>query len=144
MSIIRFAFCVLMWGLTGNEVVNAQKTPAREEIVKPIRNESFNKNGACKERRQGGNPRTVDGMLVFDGSQDGDRQVDPQIAVGGDHVLHGTNSGLIIYDKAGNFVSGVNQNCFNGGIDPKLYFDLHNKCLYSIYGIHGIKKSSSQ
>ncbi|MFN7843938.1 MAG: hypothetical protein ACK5YR_00180 [Pirellula sp.] len=127
MNIVRFTICILIGVAIGTEVANAQKPPAREEVITPIRNESFNKNGSCKERRQGGNPRTVDGMLVFDGSQDGNRQVDPQIAVGGDHVLHGTNSGLIIYDKAGNFVSGVNQNCFNGGIDPKLYFDIHNK-----------------
>ncbi|MDA7980790.1 MAG: hypothetical protein MPJ50_18700 [Pirellulales bacterium] len=95
--------------------------------MQPIRNVSFNKNGTCRERRQGGNPREVSGHLVFDGSQDGDRQVDPQIAVGGGYVLHGTNSGLIIYDKQGHFVQGVSQRCFNGGIDPKLFYDPHNK-----------------
>ena len=58
---------------------------------------------------------------------DGNRQVDPQIAVGGGYVLHGTNSGLIIYSKQGQFVQGVHQNCFNGGIDPKLFFDPHNR-----------------
>ncbi len=100
--------------------------PVRSEVVHPIRNVSFNKNGACRERRSGGNPRQVGGYLVFDGASDGNRQVDPQIAVGGGHVLHGTNNGLIIYDKRGNFVSGVSQRCFNGGIDPKLFFDAHN------------------
>jgi hypothetical protein len=58
---------------------------------------------------------------------DGNRQVDPQIAVGGGYVLHGSNHGLIIYDKMGNFVQGVRQSAFNGGIDPKLFFDPHNK-----------------
>ncbi|MCP4452956.1 MAG: hypothetical protein GY809_15955 [Planctomycetes bacterium] len=101
--------------------------PARTEIVKPIRNESFNKNGTFKERRQGGNPREVSGYLAFDGSMDGNRQVDPQIAVGGGYVLHGTNLGLIIYNKKGHFVQGVHQKCFNGGIDPKLFFDPHNR-----------------
>jgi hypothetical protein len=58
---------------------------------------------------------------------DGNRQVDPQIAVGGGYVMEGTNSGLIIYNKKGEFVQGVSQKCFNNGIDPKLFFDIHNK-----------------
>jgi len=65
--------------------------------------------------------------LVFDGANDGNRQVDPQIAVGGNYVLHATNTGLIIYSKKGEFVQGVSQRCFNGGIDPKLFFDAHNQ-----------------
>ena len=101
--------------------------PSRTDIVKPIRNETFNKNGSCRERKQGGNPREVAGYLLFDGAMDGNRQVDPQIAVGGGYVLHGTNSGIIIYDKKGNFVQGVPQSCFNGGIDPKMFYDRHNK-----------------
>ena len=101
--------------------------PSRTEVVTPLRKETFNKNGKCRPRKQGGNPRQVSGYLAFDGSMDGNRQVDPQIAVGGGYVLHGTNSGLIIYDKQGNFVQGVHQNCFNGGIDPKLFYDRNNK-----------------
>ncbi len=101
--------------------------PVRSEVIPPIRSASFNHEGQSEERKQGGNPRDVAGLLVFDGSQDGDRQVDPQIAVGGGHILHGTNSGLIIYDKAGNFIEGVRQSAFNNGIDPKLFFDPHNQ-----------------
>ena len=71
--------------------------------------------------------RMVNGYLVFNGSMDGNRQVDPQIAVGGGYVLHGTNSGLVIYDKKGNYVEGVSQKCFNDGIDPKMFYDVHNK-----------------
>ena len=41
--------------------------------------------------------------------------------------MEGSNSGLIIYDKKGQFVQGVSQKCFNNGIDPKLFFDIHNK-----------------
>ena len=67
------------------------------------------------------------GILLFDGSMDGNRQVDPQIAVGGGYVLHATNNGIVIYNKSGEFVSGVRQNCFNGGIDPKLFYDSHNQ-----------------
>lgn len=69
----------------------------------------------------------INGYQVFNGSLDGNRQVDPQIAVGGGFVLHGTNSGLIIYNKQGEFVQGVSQKCFNNGIDPKLFFDIHNR-----------------
>ena len=102
-------------------------SPVRTEIIQPIRNLSFNKNGKCKERKLGGNPRTASGLLVFDGATDGNRQIDPQIAVGGGHILHGTNTGLIIYNKKGEFVQGVSQRCFNGGIDPKLFYDAHNE-----------------
>ena len=99
----------------------------RSETVSPIRNASFTKGGAARVRRQGGNPRRVGGILVFDGSLDGNRQVDPQIAVGGGHVVHATNSGVVIYDKSGNWVAGVPQSEFNGGIDPKLFFTPHQR-----------------
>jgi hypothetical protein len=101
--------------------------PARTDTITPLHNDTFNKNGTVKERKQGGNSRDVNGLLVFNGSGDGDRQVDPQIAVGPKHILHGTNSGLIVYDKKGNFVQGVGQKAFNDGIDPKLAYDIHNK-----------------
>jgi hypothetical protein len=101
--------------------------PVRSELVQPIRNASFNKGGKAKKRVQGGNPRQLNGYLVFDGALDGNRQVDPQIAVGGGYVFHGTNSGFTIYDKEGNYVDGVPQSEFNGGIDPKMFFDVNNR-----------------
>lgn len=101
--------------------------PVREEVIRPFRKASFNNDGKCSQRKQGGNLRDVNGYQVFDGSTDGNRQVDPQIAIGGGYVLHGTNSGLIVYDKQGNFIQGVSQRCFNNGIDPKLFFDNHNR-----------------
>ncbi|HTQ09063.1 MAG TPA: hypothetical protein VMI31_03240 [Fimbriimonadaceae bacterium] len=101
--------------------------PVRTEVVTPIHEASFNKGGAAKKRIQGGNPHVIDGHLLFEGSSDGDRQVDPQIAVGGGCVLHGTNGGLVIYDKKGNYVDGVPQSEFNNGIDPKLFFDPNNR-----------------
>ena len=115
---------VCLWSNVG--VADVIK-PVRSEVVSPIRNETFNKNGTCRERKRGGNPRQVSGYLVFDGADDGNRQVDPQIAVGGGYVLHATNNGVIIYNKKGEFVQGVSQNCFNGGIDPKLFYDTHNQ-----------------
>lgn len=117
---------LVLLSIAGPQVVADDINPARSEVITPIRNESFNKNGTFPERRLGGNPRTVNGVLVFDGATDGNRQVDPQIAVGGDHVLHATNNGLIIFSKKGEFVQGVSQRCFNGGIDPKLFYDRHN------------------
>lgn len=101
--------------------------PVRTEIISPIHADSFNKGGTAKNRRQGGNPRMVGGNLMFDGATDGNRQVDPQIAVGGGYILHATNLGLVIYDKKGNYVDGVSQNEFNGGIDPKLFYDPNNR-----------------
>lgn len=101
--------------------------PVSTEVVKPIRNASFNKGGSAKKRVQGGSPRQINGLLVFDGASDGNRQVDPQIAVGGGKVFHATNLGLVIYTKEGKYVDGVPQSEFNGGIDPKLFFDPHNR-----------------
>ena len=119
--------------LVGQSVAAAQKQdaenevkPVRHEVIQPLHKTSFDNEGKCRQRKQGGNPRKVNGYHVFDGSQDGNRQVDPQIAVGGGYILHGTNNGLIIYKKDGTFVSGVSQNCFNKGIDPKLFYDAHN------------------
>lgn len=120
--LVAISFAVSSFGS-----LTAQQAPLRTDVIEPIRNDSFDREGSCSERRLGGNPRTVNGLLVFDGATDGNRQVDPQIAVGGGHVLHGTNNGLIIYTKAGEFVKGVSQQCFNGGIDPKLFYDAHNE-----------------
>ena len=103
-----------------------EQYPSRTEVISPIRKASFNDSAACPERMQGGNPAIVNGLLVFNGSMDGNRQVDPQIAVGGNYVMHGTNSGLIIYNKKGEFIQGVSQKCFNNGNDPKMFYDVHN------------------
>lgn len=107
--------------------INDKIYPSNTEVVNPIRKKTFNNEGQCKERIQGGNPQMINGYQVFNGSMDGNRQVDPQIAVGGGYVLHGTNNGLIIYDKKGEYIQGVFQSCFNDGIDPKMFFDIHNK-----------------
>ena len=100
--------------------------PSSTEIVKPLHKKSFN-NDTCRLRKQGGNTQMINGYQVFNGSMDGNRQVDPQIAVGGGFVMEGSNSGLLIYNKKGEFIQGVSQKCFNNGIDPKLFFDVHNK-----------------
>ena len=101
--------------------------PVRSEVIQPLKKEAFNDGVPGHQRKQGGMPRENADAFIFDGSQDGYRQVDPQIAVGGGFVFHGTNDGLVIYDKDGNYVDGVTQAAFNGGIDPKLFFDPHNK-----------------
>jgi hypothetical protein len=103
------------------------KPAVRTEFVEPKRTPSFDLDGKAKERKQGGSPRERNGLLVFDGASDGNRQVDPQVAVGGGHVLTGTNSGFILYTDQGEYVRGVSQNVFKGGIDPKLFFDPNNR-----------------
>lgn len=108
------------------DTINTGFTPSRVEEVNPIHKNEFRK-ADFPQRVQGGNPRVVNGFLQFDGSLDGNRQVDPQIAVGGGFVFHATNSGLVIYDKEGNFVDGVSQKAFNNGIDPKVFYDPQNK-----------------
>ena len=100
--------------------------PARTELVKPIHKNEFRALD-CPQRMQEGNPRTVNGYFQFDGALDGNRQVDPQIAVGGGYILNGTNSGFLVYDKKGNFLDGIHQRCFENGIDPKMFYDIHNE-----------------
>ena len=56
--------------------------PSRSATIAPLHSATFNKNGKARERRQGGNPRTVNGIFMIDGSMDGNRQVDPQVVVG--------------------------------------------------------------
>ena len=105
-----------------------QTAAVRSETISPIRNASFNKGGSARVRKQGGTP--VQGpanVQIFEGSTDGNRQVDPQIAVGGGHILHGTNNGFVIYDKRGTYRMGVPQSEFNQGIDPKMVFHLKSK-----------------
>ena len=113
-------------GIFKPDTEGTRLSPSRTEIIEPIYKNEFRKLD-FPQRIQGGNPRIVNGFLQFDGSMDGNRQVDPQIAIGGGYVFHGTNSGLVIYDKEGNFIDGVSQKAFNNGIDPKMFYDPHNK-----------------
>ena len=97
--VINILFIAMVLAGSIPQTISAQDVaPARTKVIKPIRNESFNKNGTFPERKLGGNLGMLNNVLVFDGANDGNRQVDPQIAVGGDHVLHGTNQGLIEQD----------------------------------------------
>jgi hypothetical protein len=118
---------LLLAQFTMAQSVKNHTYPVGKEIVRPIHKTDFNNGNSCPERKQGGNPRMVNGYLVFNGSMDGDRQVDPQIAVGGGYILEGSNRGLLIYTKEGKWVNGVSQNCFNNGIDPKMFFDIHDR-----------------
>jgi len=100
--------------------------PIRTEIVKPIHKNVF-READCPQRVQDGNPRILNNYFQFNGALDGNRQVDPQIAVGGGYIVNATNSGLLVYDKEGNYIDGVHQRCFQNGIDPKMFYDIHNK-----------------
>ena len=126
-NLFSVLFVFLSSGILNAQNTNEKIYPSSTETVTPLHKSSFNNGNECPERKQGGNPKTVNGYQVFNGSMDGNRQVDPQIAVGGGYVMEGTNSGLLIYDKKGNFIQGVSQKCFNNGIDPKMFFDIHNK-----------------
>ncbi len=123
LTFLLLSFCCCAHAQENEDTIH----PSNTEIIKPIHKTDLNNSNQCPGRKQGGNPRVVNGYQVFNGSMDGDRQVDPQIAVGGGYVFEGSNKGLIVYDKKGNFVQGVSQKCFNNGIDPKMFFDIHNK-----------------
>jgi hypothetical protein len=122
----RYAFLLLV---LPTAILARPVEPSRTEVVEPIHKDSFREiDGKLHgQRKQGGTPRIEKGLLLFDGSMDGYRQVDPQIAVGGGYIFHGTNNGFIIYDKKGNFVDGVGNHGFNGGIDPKLFYCVNNQ-----------------
>ena len=114
--------------------IAAQDTTTGDTIAEPVHVETIeptriaNLHAKVKQQRtQEPNARKVNGFLVFDGASDGNRQVDPQIAVGPNHVVHATNSGFTIFDKDGKFIDGVSQRGFEGGIDPKLHFDAINR-----------------
>lgn len=122
-AVLSFAFLGQVYAQPTGE----KQYPSNTEVVTPMHKSSFNNGNECPERKQGGSPQMINGYQVFNGSMDGNRQVDPQVAVGGGFVMEGTNSGILIYNKKGEFVQGVSQKCFNNGIDPKLLFDIHNK-----------------
>ena len=132
MVVARVAYLIvgLLIAFNGSDFLAAQESngekPVRVETVKPSRIGSLHAK-VKKQRKQDGSPRNVNGFLVFDGATDGNRQVDPQIAVGPNHVLHATNLGFTIFDKDGNYIDGVSQRGFKGGIDPKLHYDINNK-----------------
>lgn len=128
MKNLRLTFLsVLVLGQLNAQTNKEKVYPSNTEVVTPIHKVDFNNGNQCAERKQGGNPQMVNGYQVFNGSMDGNRQVDPQVAVGGGYVMEGTNAGLIIFNKKGEFIQGVSQKCFNNGIDPKMFFDIHNK-----------------
>ncbi|MFZ9387283.1 MAG: hypothetical protein ACO25B_05325 [Chitinophagaceae bacterium] len=127
MHILFLVFTVFMTFIGMSQSPGVPIYPSRSEIINPLHKNSFSNGGTCPQRLQGGNPRLLEDFTLFNGAMDGYRQVDPQIAVGGGFVLHATNNGLIIYDKKGNPVEGASQRCFNDGIDPKMFFDIHNQ-----------------
>jgi hypothetical protein len=66
-------------------------------------------------------------FTTFEGIPDRDGQADLQVAVGGGYVVHATNSGISVFDKSGKLLAATAQSCLNDGIDPKLFYNVHNK-----------------
>lgn len=127
-NLVGFVVVLLISGINFYTECSAQTiNPVRVETIKPIAIQSFGGNGRARQIKFETNPRTVNEKFVFDGDPRGDRQVDPQIAIGGGYVFHATNSGLFVFDKKGKLLSGVHQNSFNGGIDPKLFYNAHHR-----------------
>lgn len=77
---------------------------------------------ACKGKSLAPAPRQVDGQLVFNASSGG-QQLDPQVVAGGGAVINVSNTGIYMFTKTGEFVSGGNTGCLNLDFDPKTYFD---------------------
>lgn len=101
---------LMLFMQANGQMTNDTIRPSMTEIVNPIHKVDFNNGNQCPERKQGGDPKMINGYQVFNGSMDGNRQVDPQVAVGGGYVMEATNSGLMIYNKKGEFVQGVSKN----------------------------------
>jgi hypothetical protein len=96
----------------------------RIETIKPIIVPNLM---ACKSMNFESTTSATANYSVFEGIPDTDGQVDPQVAVGGNYVVHATNSGIGIFNKEGKLLHSTTQACLNDGIDPKLFFDIHNK-----------------
>ena len=80
-----------------------------------------------------------DDLLSFDASpkDDNSGQMDPQVAVGVNHVLALTNTSIAAFDKKGKLLKATNLHCFTGsvwGIDPKIFYDRDNK--YFGFAVH--------
>jgi hypothetical protein len=97
---------------------------SRTEVVKPL---VVSELASCASFAFKSVPTVTSEYTYFDGIPDTDGQVDVQVAVGGNHVVHATNSGVTIFDKEGNLLKATKQACLNEGIDPKLFFDMHNQ-----------------
>ena len=117
--------------------VNAQNTIKHSEVfnVNPViieRLDTFASGAKCLNNVENEifeNESTK--ILSFSGTEfDNSGQIDPQIAVGGNYVLHLSNSGAIVYDKKGNIKKSINLDCFTKSFysfDPKIFFDRTNK-----------------
>ena len=81
MKNVRLMFLTyILAGQVNAQNMNDKVYPSNIEIVTPIHKKDFNNGNQCPERKQGGNPQMISGYQVFNGSMDGNRQVDPQIA----------------------------------------------------------------
>jgi hypothetical protein len=104
--------------------IENQEFASRVETIKPIIIDDLK---SCATFNFQNQVSSTAEFTSFDGIPDTDGQVDVQVAVGGNHVVHTTNSGVSIFDKEGNLLMATRQDCFNEGIDPKLFFDVHNQ-----------------
>lgn len=128
-SISFYSFCQVKPILVNEKIIG----PSSTEIIQPITRSKFRPDG-CPQRVQEGNPRIQNGNLVFDGTKDGKYQIDPQIAVGNGFVFHAANYGVILYDTLGNYIDGIEQKCIQNGIDPKAFYDIHNRVfVYNVF-----------
>jgi hypothetical protein len=96
----------------------------RVETIKPILVQDL---ANCAPLNFQSTTRTTSDFTAFDGIPDNDGQADLQVAVGGGYVVHATNSGISVFDKSGQLLTATTQSCLNDGIDPKLFFDVHNQ-----------------
>lgn len=125
----------------GAVVYQSGVAPSRVVDVSPVRLASFEASARQKPRVQGWEPRSEGSLLVFEATRDGNRQIDPQIAVGGGYVFHPTNTGSAVFDRGGRFVLGTSNDVFLGGIDPKLVFDPVNRVFcYDIWKYYDNEK----
>ncbi len=85
-----------------------------------------------------------DNVLSCNGDADASAaQIDPQVAVSANYVLHLTNNAAIVYNKSGVLLQAININCLTKsiwGIDPKLYYDANKNYFgFSVYDYEDVK-----
>jgi hypothetical protein len=128
---IPFLLCLITSKLSAQKIIKHTKAfTITPQIIKNSTELSADKNCELKIINTiEENAKT--NILCFDGTENKtEGQVDPQIAVGGNYVVHASNVGVSIYDKKGNLKKAMTLNCFTKSkdcFDPKIFYDSKNK-----------------
>jgi hypothetical protein len=137
--------CMALW-LSANAMLAQSIKPSQTYNITPQR-----LSNAVSEQCQLPMPKDAikqdDQVLSFEGFAQDDGQVDPQIAVGNNQIVHISNTGIAQYQKDGKLLQAQYLGCFgkikHSACDPKLYFDPVQKYFaFGLWDVGRIDKKS--